>query len=525
MSDSFIQVPPDSTGKKILSVRREHVPFGTVLTSFIIDEIITGSISGATGTVVGIVFNRIDPTKGDLWLKDVTGTFVLNDLLQATGPTTRATVTTSSNSLESQSVNITDGNIIGRMATIDERGSLQTRFEDGSPQFDSFNRLRTSQPVILGDYTFLRDAQDSQWSENLSGTGSRTYSGNDSSVVLDTAGTASGALARMTTQKYHHYQPGVGHSILMTTVLGDSGKTNVRRRWGYMDDNDGCYFELDDTTLYVVLRSSVTGSVVETRIPQSSWNKDKLDGTGISDMTLDLTKNNIYTIDIQWLGGGTISFGIFRPDGVEIVVHVIENGNATDRAWSKTGTLPMRYEVENTGVAVSSSEIKATTAVVRTEGDFRPNKRHFSTVRSTNVSGTTTLKPIIGIRPKTLVGTQPNRVAIIPVRMSMYTSAEVTMIQLIKNPATLTGESWTSANTESGTEYEISATAITGGTVLDTWFCPVGAMTEHFDAFDYLGEYIRLDADGTTQDEYVLAAETVTGTSNIRGSLHWDEIA
>jgi len=523
MTDSFIQVPPDSTGKKVHSINTIEVAFDTFVTDFVINEVITGSASGATGTVIGVVFDTIDPTKGDLWLKDVTGEFVNNDLLQATGPTTRATASQASIDLETQTMILADKDVPGRMASISDKGSLFTRFEDGSPQFDSFNRLRTSQPTILGDYIFLRDKQDSQWDENLSGTGTSTYSGDDSSVVLDTAGTVLGALSQRTTHKYHHYQPGVGHSILMTAVLGDSGKTNVRRRWGYFDDNDGVYFELDDTTLYVVLRSSVTGSVVETRIAQSSWDMDKLDGTGLSNMTLDVTKNNIYTIDLQWLGGGNIVFGIFRPDGVEIPVHMIQNGNITSSAWAKTATLPIRYEIENTGTAVSSSEIKMTTAVVRTEGDFRPNIRHFSAIRNTDVAGTTTAKPIVSIRPKTLVNSQPNRIAIIPTRMSFYSSAEVIMIQLIKNPSSAVGDSWVSAGGESGAEYDISATSITGGTVIDSWYCPAGGDNIPLDVFDYLGEYVRLDADGT-QNIYVIMAETVTGTSNIRGVIHWDEL-
>jgi len=525
MADSFIQLPPDSTGKKVQSIKRTSVAFDTFVSSFVVNEIITGSTSLATGTVVGTVFDVLDSTKGEVWLKDVNGDFQNNDLLQGPGPTTRATASANSNNLETQTVALTDANVPGQTSRIDNAGNIFTRFEDGSPQFDAFNRLRVSSPVILGDYIFLRDKQSSEWYESLTGTGTATYNPDDSSVILDTSGTASGAKSQYTTHKYHHYQPGVGHSILLTTVLGDSGKTSVRRRWGYYDDNDGLYFELDDTTLYVVLRSSTSGSVVNTRVAQANWTIDKLDGTGLSDMTLDLTKNNIYTIDFQWLGGGDVVFGIFKPDGVEIPVHRFENGNSLARAWARTGTLPIRYEVENTGVPVSSSEIKITSAVVRTEADFRPNTRHRSASRTTNISGTTTLKPIIGIRPKTTVNSQLNAIASIPTRFSTYSSAEVIEVQLIKNPATLTGESWVSSGTESGIEYEISATAITGGTVLDTWYCNVGAENVLIDLFDYLGNYVRLQADGATQDEYVLSAATVTGTSNIRGSLHWDEIA
>lgn len=48
----------------------------------------------------------------------------------------------------------------------------------------------------------------------------------------------------------------------------------------------------------------------DTWIPQSTWNGDKLDGTGASGVTLDKSKGNVYQIDIQYLGFGSIVFKI-----------------------------------------------------------------------------------------------------------------------------------------------------------------------------------------------------------------------
>ena len=48
----------------------------------------------------------------------------------------------------------------------------------------------------------------------------------------------------------------------------------------------------------------------DTFIPQSSWNGDKLDGTGPSGFTLNPQKGNVYAINIQYLGYGTISFQV-----------------------------------------------------------------------------------------------------------------------------------------------------------------------------------------------------------------------
>jgi len=62
----------------------------------------------------------------------------------------------------------------------------------------------------------------------------------------------------------------------------------------------------------VCVRSSASGTKTETVILQEDFNKDTVDGTGLSRMNLDLTYDNIYWIDIQWLGGGRVRFGTYN---------------------------------------------------------------------------------------------------------------------------------------------------------------------------------------------------------------------
>ena len=44
------------------------------------------------------------------------------------------------------------------------------------------------------------------------------------------------------------------------------------------------FFEQNNTTMRVGLRSFVTGAAVTTYVDQDSWNIDKMDGTGTSDI-------------------------------------------------------------------------------------------------------------------------------------------------------------------------------------------------------------------------------------------------
>jgi len=66
-------------------------------------------------------------------------------------------------------------------------------------------------------------------------------------------------------------------------------------------------------------------------IPQSRWNGDKLNGQGASGITIDPTKGNVYQINIQYLGYGTINFK------VEVVS---EDGNNADFVTVHTLKLP-----------------------------------------------------------------------------------------------------------------------------------------------------------------------------------------
>ena len=52
-----------------------------------------------------------------------------------------------------------------------------------------------------------------------------------------------------------------------------------------------------------------------TKVPQSAWNIDKMDGTGPSGYVLDIAKMQMTYIDYSWYGAGTIRFGMRTTEG------------------------------------------------------------------------------------------------------------------------------------------------------------------------------------------------------------------
>jgi hypothetical protein len=118
---------------------------------------------------------------------------------------------------------------------------------------------------------------------------------------------------------------------------------------GYYDDSNGLFVELQDSTINFVLRSTKTGVVTEDRISQSNWNIDPLNGSGPSGITLDITKAQILFIDFEWLGVGTVRVG-FVIDGKIYYANYFNHANIIDSTYMKTATLPISYEIKNTGV-------------------------------------------------------------------------------------------------------------------------------------------------------------------------------
>jgi hypothetical protein len=90
--------------------------------------------------------------------------------------------------------------------------------------------------------------------------------------------------------------------------------------------------------------NTIMSKTVNTRIPQSQFNIDRLDGTGPSGYNLDLSKMQMWYIDYSWYGAGFVRWGIRGTDGNVIYCHKMLNNNANYEAYMRSGNLPARYE-------------------------------------------------------------------------------------------------------------------------------------------------------------------------------------
>lgn len=88
----------------------------------------------------------------------------------------------------------------------------------------------------------------------------------------------------------------------------------------------------------------ICSKTVDTKIPQSQWNLDKMDGTGPSGYNIDLARMQMFYIDYSWYGAGIVRWGLRAADGKVTYCHKLVNNNVNSEAYMRSGNLPARYE-------------------------------------------------------------------------------------------------------------------------------------------------------------------------------------
>ena len=153
----------------------------------------------------------------------------------------------------------------------------------GQANIDAFNRLRVSEPLTLFDSSH-RYSDNNLWAEFHSGPNSSgVFNPTQGLVDLNVDNTSGSQVLRETT-KIFSYQPGKS-LLVMTTFVMNPAKDGLRERVGYFGEENGFYFQKDDSTVSFVERHFTEGFVDENIITQENWNTDKLDGTGKSGIT------------------------------------------------------------------------------------------------------------------------------------------------------------------------------------------------------------------------------------------------
>lgn len=408
-----------------------------------------------------------------------------------------------------------------RTLSTDPYGNLAITLP-ASANLDAFGRLRVGAPQTLFDGKLINDAQPLYWDDQqTSGAGtSSTFNTNQASVTLAVSAATAGTRVRQTF-RYFNYQPGKGQIVAMTGVLG-APAAGITARAGLFDGDNGVFFEASPTTPQVVIRTKGTGVVVDHAVPQAAWNIDKFNGAGPSGITLNLAKTQIFVIDYQWLGTGTVRYGFF-VNGTLYYCHAVHHANLDTIVYMSSPNLPARWEISNDGTGGVASVTQICTTVVSEGGSNQtggtrgqPRTAGFVTLNDTG------LYPVVAIRLRAGFKSADIR----PLGLSVICTTTADFIwYLIMNPTIVGAALVFTAVANSAIEADVvatNATKLTGGTILasDVVSQSSGPGATVADPTDVQP---GVNIAGVS-DIMVLAAQRVTGgVETFFGSMTWRE--
>lgn len=409
----------------------------------------------------------------------------------------------------------------------DQYGNLVGAANPSGMAVDAFGRARVSNPVTLFD-SFHRYQDNGKINTANSATGASTTHDANSSIVKLNIDTASGSFVKRESSRVFAYQPGKSLQILQTYILNPA-KTGLRQRYGYFGENNGVFIQLENNELSFVIRSSSTGSVVENKVTQANWNMDKLDGTGPSRLTLDITKAQIQFIDIEWLGLGTVRVG-FVINGQFIHCHSFHHANFVTNTYMTTGCLPVRAEIENIGTTASPSTLQIVCTSVISEGGYELRGRPRTIGNGILTADLRTLTTAGTFYPLQSIRLKSDRLdaIVIPKNVSILGTSNTTRYKWkIVSGATITGATWTSVGSDSHVEYNANTSAtMSGGTDLLSGFFTVSNQSAPDIALDsgFFKYQLERNSFAGIATTFTLA---ITGASNADtaiGSIDWEEV-
>lgn len=383
---------------------------------------------------------------------------------------------------------------------------------------DAFERLRVSIPGTQYEYNFQYNKAPLIWQDKLSGSGSSTHRPLESSVRIST---------------------------------GITRTANQYKNIGYFDSQNGIMFGQDDTGIYFQLRSTATGSTVDRKVYQSSWNIRQLNS--ISDpFILDIDKTQIFVCDVQWLGVGAIRCG-FEFNGVLYWCHSFYNTNLLEIVYMTSANLPMRYEViDGSSGAIrqtfqyfryrpgkslclimtfdmgskTNNSLDQICATVITEGgvDEETYYQHSVNMGVTPKGITTTKNNLISIRPKSVY---PDASAIVNRSQIVYEGIDLTVTgngtirwELVYNPTLGGTPSWQNAGANAVFEFDTAGTTVTGGEIVASGYASSSAnIKQTVNSFISAKYPLTLDIDGLNPRVLTLCAVAFTGTVDVIGSI------
>ncbi len=409
---------------------------------------------------------------------------------------------------------------------------------------DAFGKLRVSNPYTLLDLRIpgisalsgaSTDFKSNELQLDNKSSGSYTGTYASSKCVFNGSGTG---YYMTQSRNFCSYQPGKSLLFLASAIINPQNST-FTSRIGYFDSefttdpttptvNNGVFFEFTGGQMYIELKNNTL-----TSIPQSSWNIDKMDGSGPSGLNLDFSKTQLFVIDMEWLGVGRVRFGFYAYGRIQYC-HQITNINILTEPYTNNINLPISHcLIGGTG----SGSLTQICSTVISEGGYNPLGRPFSVSNSEGgdapVTVPTTEVPLLAIRGG---GNNYYHQNIIPNNVSIIdTATNNSLIYRLRfyiagnSPGTIT---WTDVNTNYSVTQFAKSGNITGFTtansiVLDqNYFYGRGAISFNSLSDIFSTNILQITANiDNVSDILVLTCQKIgTGSTTVYSTISWQEL-
>ncbi len=339
-------------------------------------------------------------------------------------------------------------------------------------------------------------------------------------LVSLTTTTTSGSSAIINSNRRLHYHPGQG-AVCEFTAIYATGTANNNQIAGIGNAQDGFFYGYNGTAFGILNRSSASGSLVDTWIPQTTWNVDTMDGTGSSGVTLNPQDGNVYKIQFQWLGFGVINFFIENPnDGTWILVHRISRANGFTTTSLLNPSMQLYAQNINTGTATGNTlKICCMSALI--EGQDLPandvRNAAFSASKTIPISGSSP-NSIIAIRNNSTYNSVTNQVMVYVDQITALNTSGGTVpsiISLYYNP-TITSSTFANAiGANSVVNWDSAGTSVTAGTQIASFYI--------FSGTTFAADLTTFGIVLNPGDTLCIAAVSTGASGTAQASLSWHE--
>ena len=250
--------------------------------------------------------------------------------------------------------------------------------------YDAWGRNKVVADFSLFHGVFTHEVSQRMWLEVIDDVESTTMTTFTSENGMLKCVGIDGSEVRMQSKRHPRYQPNKGHLYSNSMMLPDNTNA-VNQDFGIFTPESGIFFRANNGILYAV--RATTYNDVYTEYAEA--------------MTLpsgiDLSKGNIFDIQMQWRGVGDIKFFVNQ-----VLCHTMELLGTQDYITVSNPALPIGFRVN--GIATMFCGCVDVTS----EGGHQENRQYLSTSTSTD-SGSIPVnlynEPIIAIRvPDTFKG-------------------------------------------------------------------------------------------------------------------------